>query len=67
MPRFFVYEGREMPDPDPSLTVEEVRDAMSAYFPELANAETSEHKDGDKTYITFQKRVGTKGCASHGC
>ncbi|MDO8751040.1 MAG: PRTRC system protein C [Dehalococcoidia bacterium] len=59
--RIFVVDGREVPDPDPSLTVEEVRESMSAFFPELSNATTTERKDGEKTYIEFRKTVGTKG------
>ncbi len=59
--RIFVVDGREFPDPDASLTADEVRESMSAYFPELSNATTTERKDGDKTYVEFRKTVGTKG------
>lgn len=67
--RVFVYDGREFPDPDPSLSVDEVRSSMTNFFPELANAETqnserdSETEPGTKDNIhEFQRRVGTKGC-----
>jgi len=42
MARVFVYDAREFPDPDPNLTVEDVRRQLLDFFPELANAETRE-------------------------
>ena len=60
--RAFVYDGREFPDPDPKLSVEDVRKQMTEFFPELANADTREEKRGDGTVAyTFSKRIGTKG------
>ena len=66
--RVFVYDNREFPDIDPNLTVDEVRQHMSTYFPELANAETKESKrpsttvEGETdTVFEFKKRVGVKG------
>jgi len=59
--RVFVYDGREFPDPDPSMSVEEVRQSMTSFFPELANADTKQSKRGDDDIVEFQKRVGTKG------
>jgi PRTRC genetic system protein C len=38
--RIFICDGREFPDPNPTLTVDEVRGYFTTYFPELANAET---------------------------
>ena len=61
MPRVFVYDGREFPDPDPNMSVEEVRQSMTSFFPELANADTKQSKRGDDDIVEFQKRVGTKG------
>jgi PRTRC genetic system protein C len=61
MRRRFVYDGREFPDPDSALSVEEVRRQMAEHFPELANAETREEKRGDDVFYTFSKRIGTKG------
>ena len=61
MSREFVYDGRSFPDPDPNMTPEEVRQSMSTFFPELANAETKEIKRGDDDIFEFKKRVGTKG------
>lgn len=62
MPRIFIYDGREFPDPDPSLSVEEVRKQLSDFFPELTNAETREERRGDdEVRYTFARRIGTKG------
>lgn len=59
--RVFVYDGREFPDLDPTMSVEEVKQSMTSFFPELANAETNESKRGDDDIFEFRKRVGTKG------
>ncbi len=59
--RVFVYDGREFPDPDPKMPVDEVRQSMTNFFPELANAETRQSKRGDNDIIEFNRRVGTKG------
>ena len=61
MTRVFLYDGREFPDPDPSVTPEEVRRMMTDFFPELANAEVKEHKRDDNTVYELVRRVGTKG------
>jgi len=61
MARVFYYENKEYPDPDPNLSVEDVRQSMVNFFPELANAESKTVKEGDTEKITFSKRVGTKG------
>src|SRR5438552_2019802 len=42
MARLFVYDAREFPDPDSTLSVEDVRKQMTDFFPELANADTRE-------------------------
>jgi PRTRC genetic system protein C len=64
MARLFIYDGREFPDPDPNVSVEDVRRQLSEYFPELTNADTREEKRGDDTVYTFSKRIGTKGAAA---
>ena len=61
MARIFVYDGRQFPDPDSKLSVEDVRKQLAEFFPELANAETREEKRGEDTVYTFTKRIGTKG------
>ena len=61
MARIFVYDNRRFPDPDPSLSVDEVRRQLGVFFPELNNAETGEERRGEDTLYTFGKRIGTKG------
>lgn len=61
MARLFIYDSREFPDPDPSMTPEQVKDMMVTFFPELANAEVREHKKGEDIAYEFIRRVGTKG------
>ena len=61
MARVFVYDGREFPDPDPQMSVDEVRQSMTNYFPELANAESKQSKRGDDDIFELKRRVGTKG------
>lgn len=61
MARKFSYDGRDFPDPDPSLSTDKVRQQMAEFYPELHNADTTEAKDGENTVFTFKKRVGTKG------
>jgi len=64
MARVFVYDGREFPDPDPTMSPDEVRQSMVNFFPELSNAEIKESKKDGNDVFEFKKRVGTKG-ASH--
>jgi len=59
--RKIIYDGREFPDPDPNMSVDEVRQAMSSFFPELANADVKTDKQGEDTIIRMSKRIGTKG------
>lgn len=64
--RIFVYDGREFNDPDPNMSVEEVRQTLVPHFAELANASVTQtkrtNKDGSEDEVhTFTKRVGSKG------
>jgi len=59
--RVFVYDDREFPDPDPNMSTDEVRQSMTNFFPELANAETKQSKRGEDDIIEFTRRVGVKG------
>lgn len=61
MARVFVYDGRTHPDPDPSLSVEEVKRLFSDFFPEVATAEVRATQRGEDTVHEFVRRVGTKG------
>jgi len=59
--RIFVYDGREHPDPDPSLSVDQVKETMAGFFPEVATAETRTTQRGEDQVTEFVRRVGTKG------
>lgn len=59
--RKFIYDGRTFPDPSPDLSVDEVRQSLSNFFPELATATATEKKEGEDTIILLEKKVGTKG------
>lgn len=61
MARLFVVDGREFPDPDAKLSVDEVRKQLAEFLPELTNADVREEKRGDDTRYVFSKRIGTKG------
>lgn len=61
MARRFLYDGQELPDPDPGMNIDDVRNAHAEFFPELNNATYTTKQDGADTVVTFTKRVGTKG------
>ena len=61
MARIFIADNREHADPDPSMSVEQVRETMAAFYPELHNAVAKESKRGDDTIIDFIRQIGTKG------
>ena len=42
----FVYDDREFPDPDPQMSVEQVKNTLSDFYGEIANASV---KDGRAT------------------
>ena len=59
--RIFVADNREHPDPDPNLSIEQVRDMMADFLPDLIGATWTETPRDDDTVIDFQRRVSTKG------
>jgi PRTRC genetic system protein C len=63
--RYFIYDGREFPDPDPALSIDEVRKQMADFFPELINADYREETKEGQRRITFSRRIGTKGVMGH--
>jgi PRTRC genetic system protein C len=60
--RKFTYNGVDLPDPNPSLTVDQCREIFAQAHPEIANAaiEGPVTKGGVQSY-TFVRSVGTKG------
>lgn len=61
MARIFIADNREFPDPDPNLSIEEVRKLLSDFMPELHNAEVKQFEKDNNCYVQFIKKVGTKG------
>ena len=60
--RKFVYNGKVYEDPDPSLSVDEVRAYLADFYEELTNAEAEEKTLSDGTVeVTFRRRIGAKG------
>ena len=66
MARKFIYDGKEFPDPDPEMSVDEVRKGMAGFYGELDNASYTETQNGEDTVYEFQRRVGTKGTLEPG-
>jgi PRTRC genetic system protein C len=60
--RLFLYSGRMLADPDPSLTPEQVKAFFSNIYPDLANAVIQEARfEGETQTYEFQRAMGTKG------
>ena len=62
MTREFVFNGVKLPDPNPTLTAEQVREVFALTYPEITTAalEGPESVGGHLRY-TFQRAVGSKG------
>ena len=56
--------GDEFPDPDPEMTVDQVKGTLADFYGEIANASVKETKRGEDTIYEFQRRVGTKGAST---
>jgi PRTRC genetic system protein C len=62
MTREFRYDSVRLPDPNPKLSIDEVRTAFSATYPEIATAAvTGPEAIGNKLVYHFAKAIGTKG------
>ena len=60
--REFFYNGTRIPDPAPTLTVEEVRELLTPSFPEIATATLVGPEDtGGTLRYTFSRAIGSKG------
>lgn len=60
--RTFKYKNRTLPDPNPELSPEQVKQFHAQAHPELASAaiEGPETRRGARIY-TFVRQIGTKG------
>lgn len=62
MTRVFQFNGIRLPDPNPAMTVDEVKALYSAQYPELATAVVNgPEAAGDKMRYTFERAIGSKG------
>lgn len=60
--RVFQHDSLELPDPDPEMTPEQVREHFATQFPELSNAQvTSEGISNGQQVFSFERSIGTKG------
>jgi PRTRC genetic system protein C len=62
MTREFVFNGIKLPDPNPELTVEKVREIHAMTYPEISTAAVEGPEPvGNRLRYTFSRAVGTKG------
>jgi PRTRC genetic system protein C len=62
MRRTFLYNGRTLPDPDGSMTPEQVKNFFANIHPELINAAVEGgNYEGDTQVFEFRRAIGTKG------
>jgi PRTRC genetic system protein C len=60
--REFVFDGKTLPDPNPEMAVEQVREMYIPTHPEITTATVTgpEPVDGKMRY-TFSRAIGVKG------
>ena len=62
LPREFMFNGSRIPDPDPWMGVEEVRDLLTPSYPEIATATMTGPEDtGTSLRYSFSRAIGSKG------
>jgi PRTRC genetic system protein C len=62
LPREFTYNGVKLPDPDPIMSAEQVRDFYTTTYPEIATAAITGPEDaGNALRYSFGREIGTKG------
>jgi PRTRC genetic system protein C len=60
--REFYFNGVRIPDPAPSMSVEEIRDLLTPTYPEIATATlTGPDATGNSMRYTFDRAIGSKG------
>jgi PRTRC genetic system protein C len=59
--REFYFHGIRLPDPNPDMTVDQVRDVFTPTYPEIATASLVGPEDhGDVVRFTFSRAIGSK-------
>ena len=62
MTRVFQFNGIRLPDPNPEMTVDNVKALYSAQYPELTTAVVNGPEAvGDRLRYTFDRAIGSKG------
>ena len=62
LPREFVLNGARIPDPDPQMSVEQVRELITPSYPEIATATMTGPEDtGTSLRYSFYRAIGSKG------
>ena len=61
LPREFSLDGRKLADPNPALSIEEVRTHYTGIYPALNNSSYEEEITGKARVIRFTTSVGHKG------
>lgn len=62
MARLFQFNGIRLPDPNPSMSVDEVKALYAGQYPELATALVNGPEAvGDKMRYSFERAIGSKG------
>jgi PRTRC genetic system protein C len=65
MTREFRYDNLRLPDPNKKLSIEEVRTAFSATYPEIATASvTGPEAVGNKLVYYFTKAIEIRGASA---
>jgi PRTRC genetic system protein C len=60
--RTFEFNGVRLPDPNPKLSVEDVRALYAHQYPDIATASiTGPEAVGDKLRYQFTRAIGSKG------
>ncbi len=60
--REFVYGNHVLEDPNPALSVDQVRDSLTAAYPEIATAALTGPEVTDTAMrYTFSRAIGSKG------
>ena len=60
--REFVYHGTSLADPNPKMSIEEVRSFYANQFPELTTAAISGPEAvSDRLRYRFERAIGSKG------
>ena len=62
LPREFVFNGSRIPDPDPQMSLDQVRDLLTPSYPEIATATLTGPEDtGTSLRYSFSRAIGSKG------